>query len=82
MPEVSRFYGIIIKMFFSDHQPPHFHVVYNDFNAVFNIDTLEMIEGDLPSRASSLVKEWAALYQTELKNIWNTQDFTKLPGLK
>ena len=48
MPEIARFYGIIIKLFFGDHPPPHFHAVYGEYNALFNIETLEMIEGDLP----------------------------------
>ena len=53
MPEVSRFYGIIIKLFFADHPPPHFHAIYGEYNALFNLvnlETLEIIEGDLPCR--------------------------------
>ena len=53
MPEIARFYGIVIKLFFGDHLPPHFHAVYGEYIGVFNIDTLEMIEGDLPSRAKN-----------------------------
>ncbi len=45
MPEVTRFYGIVIKLFFGDHPTPHFHVVYGEYNALFNIETLEVIEG-------------------------------------
>jgi hypothetical protein len=82
MPEVTRFYGIIIKVFFGDHPPPHFHAIYGDFNALISITSLEIIEGDLPSRAEKLVIEWATLYQDELLNMWNTQDFCKLPPLK
>ncbi len=62
MPEITRFYGIIIKLFFGDHPPPHFHAVYGESNAVFNIAKLDMIEGDLPERARKLVVEWASLY--------------------
>jgi len=51
MPEIARFYGIVIKIFFGDHPPPHFHVVYGEFNALFDIKTLSMIEGDIPRRA-------------------------------
>ena len=51
MPVMAKFYGIIIKLFFSDHSPPHFDVVYGEHNALFNIKTLDMIEGDLPNRA-------------------------------
>ncbi len=48
MPEISRFYGIVIKMFFKDHNSPHFHAEYQDYEAVFDINTLGLIEGDLP----------------------------------
>ncbi len=57
MPEIAKFYGIIIKLFFGDHPPPHFHTMYGEYNAVFNIETLEMIEGDFPSRATKMVLE-------------------------
>ncbi len=82
MPEISRFYGIIIKLFFADHPPPHFHVVYGEYNGIFNIDTLNMIEGDLPDRAKKMVVEWASIYQKDLMDIWKTQKFKKLPPLK
>ena len=84
MPTVSRFYGITIKMFFlqREHQPPHFHAVYGKYNALFAIDSLEMIEGDLPNRAVRLVKEWAQRYQKDLQTMWDTQKFTQLPGLE
>lgn len=82
MPEIARFYGIIIKIFFGDHPPPHFHAVYGEHNAVFNIETLEVIEGDLPDRARKLVAEWAHAYQKELKQIWESQEFRKLPPLQ
>gem|GEM_PF-245981 len=61
MPVVSKFYGIIIKMYFSqrEHQPPHFHAIYGEFNGVFEIASLKMLEGDLPRRAERLVREWA-----------------------
>jgi hypothetical protein len=81
MPEVTRFYGIVVKLFFGDHPPPHFHVVYSEYNALFNIETLEMIEGDLPNRANKMVVEWATRYQTELLEMWQTQQFNKLPPL-
>jgi hypothetical protein len=71
-------------MFFiqSEHQPPHFHAVYGEYNALFAIDSLEMIEGDLPSRAERLVKEWAERYRKELQTMWNSQEFIQLPGLE
>jgi hypothetical protein len=82
MSEIARFYGIIIKLFFSDHPPPHFHVVYGEYNALFDIETLDMIEGDLPNRAKKLVIEWATRYQTELLEMWTTKQFHKLPPLE
>ena len=82
MPEIARFYGIIIKLFFGDHPPPHFHAVYGEYVGVFNIGTLEMFEGDLPTRAKKLVSEWAEINQSELIDMWNMQEFRKLPPLK
>jgi hypothetical protein len=81
MPEIARFYGIIIKLFFGDHPPPHFHAIYGEYTGLFNLETLEMIEGDLPNRANKLVIEWATLYQNELKEMWDKQEFHKLPPL-
>ena len=82
MPEIARFYGIIIKLFFGDHRPPHFHAVYGEYVGVFDINTLEMLEGDLPTRAKKLVLEWAEMNKMELLEMWNTQEFSKLPPLK
>jgi hypothetical protein len=81
MPEIARFYGIVIKLFFGDPPPPHFHAIYGEYVGLFNIDTLEMIEGDLPNRAKNLVLEWAAAHRGELKEMWETQKFRKLPSL-
>ncbi|MCD7821649.1 MAG: DUF4160 domain-containing protein [Clostridiales bacterium] len=83
MPVISRFYGLVIKMYFqqSEHNPPHFHVLYQDYMGAFDIRTLQMIEGDLPSRAQALVREWGAQHQEELLRIWETQNFVKLPPL-
>lgn len=84
MPVISRFYGLIIKMYFqqSEHNPPHFHVVYGEYIGVFDIETLTMIEGDLPNKAQLLVREWAENYKADLLKIWNTQEFKQLPPLK
>lgn len=82
MPEIARFYGIVIKLFFGDHPPPHFHAVYGEYIGLFNIETLEMIEGDLPKRAKKLVIEWATINQDEMKKMWNAQEFHKLPPLE
>lgn len=83
MPVVARFYGIIIKMYFSqrEHGIAHFHAVYGEYNGVFDVNTLEMIEGDLPLRAQRLIREWAKQHQTELLRMWNDNEFRRLPGL-
>lgn len=81
MPVITSFYGITIKMYFSDHLPPHFHAFYGEFNALFDLNTLDMLEGDLPNRAKKLTIEWATQYQSELIEIWSTQKFRKLKGL-
>ena len=66
MPELSRFYGIVIKIYFDDHPPPHFHAEYGDHEAVIQIRDLAIIAGALPTRATRMVLEWAALHQREL----------------
>ena len=70
MPEISRFYGIIITMYYLDHPPPHFHVRYNDQRAAFRIGDLALIEGRLPTRVGNLVREWAELHRGELLADW------------
>lgn len=84
MPVISRFYGLVVKMYFqqAEHNPPHFHVVYGEYVGAFDIQTLEMIEGDLPAKAQSLVREWAAKHKDELLTIWNTQKFVRLAPLE
>ncbi|TAF74718.1 MAG: DUF4160 domain-containing protein [Bacteroidetes bacterium] len=70
MPEISRFLGIIIRMFYNEHNPPHFHAYYNDFQAEISIETLEIIKGNLPNKVYNLVIEWAILHQKELLSDW------------
>ncbi len=70
MPEVSRFYGIVIRMYFGDHNPPHFHAAYSGSEALININTLAVIAGRLPPRAMGLVAEWATVHQEELLAAW------------
>jgi len=66
MPEISRFYGIIVKMFIKDHFPPHFHADYGEHSAMINIESGEVIEGFLPRRALRLVQDWTELHKEEL----------------
>ena len=84
MPVISRFYGIVIKIYFqkSEHNPPHIHAIYGEYMGVINIQTLEVMDGDLPSKAITLIREWMRSYQTELLEIWNTQNFKQLPPLE
>ncbi len=70
MPELCRFYGIIIRMFVNDHPPAHFHAKYQGQEALFDIHTLEMIKGNLPHRARLLVVEWALEHRKELLANW------------
>jgi len=82
MPIIARFYGILIKMYFKEHGVPHIHAIYGEFNGVFDIQTCEIIEGDLPSRAERMVREWTQNYQAELLEMWETQQFKQLSGLE
>ena len=67
MPEVSRFFGIVVRLFHGDHQPPHFHAIYEDHEALIEIETLAVYRGWLPRRALALVLEWAVLRRGELR---------------
>jgi hypothetical protein len=82
MPIIARFYGILIKMYFREHGVPHFHALYGEFNGVFDIDKLEMIEGDMPKRAQKMITEWASKYKDDLLEMWKTQSYKNLPGLE
>ncbi|BBL56815.1 DUF4160 domain-containing protein [Methylomonas koyamae] len=76
MPEICRFLGIVILMYFADQNPPHFHVKYNDYKAVMDIQTLNILAGYLPGKVRGLVEEWA-----ELLMMWQSKDFHKLEPL-
>lgn len=71
MPEISRFFGIVIMVFYKDHLPPHFHAKYGDLWGKFNIETGEMIEGNLTRRAIRLVQDWNELHKQELFDNFN-----------
>jgi hypothetical protein len=85
MPEISRFFGIIIFMYFDEHNPPHFHARYNEERAMISIQELKILEGSLSRRALALVLEWANVHRAELINNWNslqtTGDFSKIAPL-
>ena len=85
MPEISSFYGIVISMFFSDHNPPHFHVRYQSYEATIDIAT-GAIKGTLPPRVISMVSEWLDQHREELINNWERmrcyQPFDKISPLE
>lgn len=66
MAEISRFYGMVIQMFGNDHNPPHYHVVYNEYRAIVEILTGELLEGNLPVRQLKLIKLWNEIHKDEL----------------
>ncbi len=86
MPEISRFFGISIRMYYDDHTPPHFHAIYGESEAQIGIDPIGLLNGELPGRAFSMVVEWAALHQRDRLNNWlrlrNQQPPQKVPPLK
>jgi hypothetical protein len=69
MPEISRFYGLIIYMNFKDHNPPHFHVWFGDYKAIITIQE-GIVKGEMPKRALKMIFEWLEIHQTELMNDW------------
>ena len=84
MPVLSRFYGIIIRMYFQqkEHNPPHIHAIYGEHVAAIDIKTREVLEGYLPSKAIAMVREWIELNEAAILNIWETQNFIALPPLE
>lgn len=83
MPALARFYGIVIRMYFfgSEHNPPHIHAIYGEDTAAFDIRTKEILDGSLPNRAAEMVREWIALNEGDLIQMWETQEFKKLAPL-
>ena len=84
MPILSKFYGITIRMYFqqSEHNPPHIHALYGEDIAAVEIQTGDILEGNLPPKALSMVREWTELHKNDLLQIWKTQEFIKLPPLE
>ena len=70
MPEICRFFGIVIAMYYSEHYPPHFHAKYGEYRASFSIEELKIIEGNMPKRVISLILEWAVEHRAELLEDW------------
>ena len=84
MPVLSRFYGIVIRMYFlqSEHNPPHIHAIYNEDVAAIDFMTGDILEGYLPQKALSMVREWIEIHKSELMKIWETQEFKHLAPLE
>jgi hypothetical protein len=79
MPEISRFYGIIIAMFFDDHNPPHFHAHYGGEKIAIEIDSFRVLEGKISPRALGLVIEWASQHKNELQDDWELAKNNRVP---
>ncbi len=84
MPVLSRFYGIIIRMYFqqAEHNPPHIHALYNEDMAAIDIQTGEVLEGYLPPKALAMVREWVTINKSDLLHMWETQEFEVLSPLE
>jgi len=84
LPVISRFYGMIIKMYFlsKEHNPPHIHVIYGECMSSINIINLEVIQGDLPEKALKLVREWIKIHRNEILEMWESQKFKKIEPLE
>ena len=84
MPVLSRFYGIVIRMYFQQakHNPPHIHALYGEDMAAIDIHTGEVLEGHLPPKALAMVREWVDIHKNELLRMWTTQEFESLSPLE
>jgi hypothetical protein len=80
MPEISRFFGMVILMYWDEHNPPHFHVRHGDDTAVINIKSLELMEGALSRRALNMILDWAELHQQQLLKDWDLCQQSLLPN--
>ena len=85
MPEISRFYGIRILIYFDDHPPSHFHAEYGEYEAIFSIEDGQMLDGELPKTAKKLIKKWYKLQKERILKVWeqiqNDEVFEKVPPL-
>ncbi|MCX6305284.1 MAG: DUF4160 domain-containing protein [Bacteroidetes bacterium] len=87
MPEICRFFGIVIQMFGNDHYPPHFHVIYNEFRAIIEIESGEILQGSLPAKQLKYVQVWCDIHKEELVQNFNSlrsdvQFFSKVKPLE
>ena len=84
MPVISRFYGIVIKMYLrqKEHNPPHIHAIYGEYIGMFSLSDGEMFEGDIPTKEQKLIKAFVLEYGEELLKMWETQQFSTLEPLE
>ena len=84
MPVISRFYGIVIKMYLrqKEHNPPHLHAIYGDYVGLFSLEEGEMYEGDIPVKEQKLIKNFILHYKEQLYDMWKTQNFYLLPSIE
>jgi hypothetical protein len=80
MPTISEFYGITVRMYWNDHQPPHFNVLYGKDEALISLGDLSIIRGQFPKRALALVREWASLHREELEKDWDLCRLRQMPN--
>ena len=84
MPTISIFFGILIKIYYREHNPPHFHAYYQAYEAIYDIQKVHRMAGKLPPKAEKIVIEWAKEYRFELMNNWNLMEkgkpLHKIPG--
>ena len=82
MPVISRFYGIVVKMFHrqKEHNPPHIHAVYGEYMRMFLLSTAEMFEGDIPLKEQALIKNFIEKNREKLQRMWDTQEFEVIPS--
>ena len=84
MPEISRFYGIVIKMYFhdSEHHPPHIHASYQGYMISISIVDLNVLAGNITPKALSMIKEWISIHKEELLEMWNKRIIKRIEPLK
>ncbi len=84
MPVISRFYGIVIKMYLrqKEHNPPHLHAIYGDYVGLFSLEEGEMYEGDIPVKEQKMIKNFILHYREQLYDMWKTQNFYLLPPIE
>ena len=84
MPVISSFYGLVAKIYplGKEHDPPHVHFLYGNCMGVVDLNSLTVVRGDLPAKAQAMAVEWTTLHQSELLNMWNSQNYMSLPPLE